>query len=151
MHLLFVCSGNTCRSPMAEGIFKKMTVNLENFVCSSAGMSFNNGAPVSENAAAACLEIGIDISHHHSRSISFLDTEKTDWFVVMTYYHAESLLMAEIPQEKIYILNGEKGGIPDPYGSDMETYRRCRDLIVEGLEKLYVLVQNYMKTESEQL
>lgn len=146
MHLLFVCSGNTCRSPMAEGIFKKMTEDLDGFVCSSAGMSFNNNAPVSANAAEVCKEIGVDISQHRSRSINFFDYEVTDLFVVMTYYHAESLLMAEIPENKIYILDG---GIPDPYGSDLETYRKCRDLIIQGLKTLYVFVEEYLEAEEK--
>ena len=67
--ILFVCTGNTCRSPMAEGIFKKLTQGDESISCSSAGMSFCDGDAVSENAVTVCKEIGVDISGHRSKAI----------------------------------------------------------------------------------
>ena len=63
MKILFVCTGNTCRSPMAEGIFRKMMQERgmeDKVLCQSAGLSAVDGDPVSENAVLACREIGVE-------------------------------------------------------------------------------------------
>ena len=73
MKVLFVCTGNTCRSPMAEGIFRKMMHDRgmeDKVLCQSAGLSAVDGDPVSENAVLACREIGVDISEHTARRIT---------------------------------------------------------------------------------
>ncbi len=59
MKILFVCTGNTCRSPMAQGLFRNMAPEHE---CSSAGLSALPGQPASPQAAACCKELGVDIS-----------------------------------------------------------------------------------------
>ncbi|HHZ01170.1 MAG TPA: low molecular weight protein arginine phosphatase, partial [Tissierellia bacterium] len=69
MNILFVCTGNTCRSPMAEGLFKDMLRknNIENIKVSSAGLSVFPGEHVNEKAIRALKEKGIDISSHRAR------------------------------------------------------------------------------------
>ena len=67
--VLFVCTGNTCRSPMAEGIFNKLATEYGiDAVAESAGLNTKNDLPVSENAVKACAEIGIDIRGHKSKN-----------------------------------------------------------------------------------
>lgn len=137
MNILFVCTGNTCRSPMAKAIFSKIAHERNDIYCKSAGMSFCNGAGVSRNAELVCKEIGIDISTHTAHCITKDDLEKTDIFAVMTVDHASVLISLGVPKEKIHILGG---GIVDPYGGDIEIYRKCRDSIMDGCKNLYNII-----------
>ena len=137
MKILFVCTGNTCRSPMAEGIFKKLTQGDESISCSSAGMSFCDGDAVSENAVIVCKEIGVDISGHRSKAICRDDVNEYDVFAVMTENRAMTLVSAGVPKERIYIM-----GISDPFGGSVEVYRKCRDEIQQSCEKLYKKIKD---------
>ncbi len=133
LHILFICTGNTCRSPMAKAIFARGVERYGIQVAfSSAALGFLSGSGVSRNAVTVCNEIGIDISEHNPRIIREHDIDVTDIYVVMTQGHAETLMTVGVPKEKIYILGG---GIPDPYGSDLVTYRRCRRTIEDAIEE----------------
>ncbi len=131
MNILFVCTGNTCRSPMAEGLFKKIVSDngIENVDCSSAGLFAMTGDEVSLNSVKACERFGVDISTHRARRITAYILDETDKFVCMTKDHASSLSLY-VPSEKIIVLGD---GIPDPYGGDTETYMMCANSIKTAL------------------
>ena len=132
MKILFVCTGNTCRSPMAQGIFNdKFSGN--GYCCKSAGLSALNGVPPTENAVEALKEINIDISSYRSTNIGNVDLNDFDVFAVMTNDHVQVLKLLGVPSEKIKLLGN---GVPDPYGGSLDEYRACRDAIIEGINNL---------------
>ena len=135
MHITFICTGNTCRSPMAEGIAREIVRRDcpdSGITVSSAGLAAYNGAPASQHSIDVCREIGIDISAHRSQRLNPEIAEKTDLFAVMTPSHKSFLLSCGIPAEKIAVL----GDIPDPYGGDEDEYRNCRDQIDREVQTL---------------
>ena len=139
MKIMFICTGNTCRSPMAMGLFREMLKQrgIEDVVCESAGLYALAGDEAEPNAVEAASELGADITAHRARPYSLYMAEDTNLFVCMTPIHAMQL--EDIPENKKCIL---AGGIPDPYGGDLEAYRKCAKLILKGLEDLIKEFEN---------
>ncbi len=136
MHITFICTGNTCRSPMAEGIARKVIEEKypdSGITVSSAGLSTYNGAPASQHSIDVCREIGIDISSHRSQRLNPEIAANTDLFAVMTHSHARILRQFGIPENKIALPDEE---ISDPYGGDEMEYRECREQIAKAVEML---------------
>ncbi len=129
MNIIFVCTGNTCRSPMAEYYLKSK--NLNNISVVSRG--FSGGDKANKNSIAVMNEVGIDISNHISVYITPTDIKNADTIICMTESHKQMLLLSGADQNKLYVLGG---GIPDPFGCDIETYRQCRDSIFENIDNL---------------
>lgn len=136
MNIVFVCTGNTCRSPMAEGYLKSL--NLKDVFAASAGLSVG-GEKVSENSAKVMSEAGIDIFSHLSTPLTKELAEKADKIYVMTssHYHivCEALKNADISTEKVSLLSNTD--IPDPFMQDIAVYRKCRDQIFDAIDKIF--------------
>ncbi|MEI3541924.1 MAG: low molecular weight phosphatase family protein [Acutalibacteraceae bacterium] len=132
MNVLFVCTGNTCRSPMAAGIFKKIVQekNLQDINILSAGISADNISKATQNAIKVCEEIGVDLKNHVSRSVFDVNFSHIDKFVVMTTVHRSFLINLGVQNERIFIL-GEQ--ILDPFGGNLDIYEHCRDQIYNAL------------------
>ncbi|OJU14451.1 MAG: hypothetical protein BGN88_14420 [Clostridiales bacterium 43-6] len=135
MKILFVCTGNTCRSPMAEAIAKKLVKDqsLLDYSIESAGVAAFEGQPAARNAIEAMKELGIDISGHTAKCMVDTVTVDTDYFVPMTAEQKLVLLSLGIAEEKILDFDRP---IPDPYGGSRETYRACRDILMEEIKKI---------------
>lgn len=143
--ILFVCTGNTCRSIMAEGLAKKMAKDkgwdLEIF---SAGVVAWPGAPATEEAIKAVAELEADISGHRARSLDLDLVEKADLILTMTEAHKRQII-DRFPQarEKTFTLTEYAtscpGDIPDPIGGPLEVYQACvaqlKGLIEQALDK----------------
>ena len=128
-YIAFVCTGNTCRSPMAEGIFNSLSQNIK---AESFGVDTITSMPISEKSVEVCKEIDVDISALSSTYISDADIEKYEKFYCMSRSHAEVLAYEYgVPLSKIVIL-----GVFDPYGGSLEIYRQCRDEIYNSVKEI---------------
>lgn len=136
LNVLFVCTGNTCRSPMASAILNK-TANEKklDIKASSAGLAAFSGDEASENAVRALAEIGIDLSSHRSRPVNRYILDESDYIIGMSPSHLRALAPFT-DADKLLTLSD---GIPDPYGGDLEAYRLTRDKIRSGIESLLPL------------
>ena len=135
MKILFVCTGNTCRSPMAKVLFEDLAKKRgRNISCDSAGLSTASGLAATQNAIKVVKELGLSLEDHKSKNIADIkDLASFDLFVAMTPAHAKMMENLGIPNEKIEILGF---GIPDPFMMGEDVYRETRDKISTALEKL---------------
>jgi len=142
---LLVCTGNTCRSAMAEGIFRKyLAEKLEckvdrleekGYKIFSAGVMDMTGMPASPEAVATCAAKGIDIRNHRSRALSRQVVEESDLIFAMAGMHCERVIaLSGEAAGKCILLAGEVE-IADPIGQPRDVYNSCRDLIEKAVRK----------------
>lgn len=143
-HVLIVCSGNICRSPMAEGLLKALLPpELEGVVqVTSAGTLALHGNRAEPNAILAMAKRGIDISAHRARLLSGALVGAADRIVVMEPQHARAVRRASFGARRRVALLSSYGpnrklrSIPDPIGAPLSTYEACARLMEPCLEGL---------------
>ncbi|MBR4049762.1 MAG: ribosomal protein S18-alanine N-acetyltransferase [Clostridia bacterium] len=137
MKVIFVCTGNTCRSPLAEGLFKDklQKLNIDGVEVTSAGLAAFAGDEVSANSVNAALNYGVDISAHRARPLSPYELEDSLIFCLGTSHY--NALVPFVDEDRLFIM-GE--GISDPYGGTQEIYDRCAEEISQALDGVLKLV-----------
>jgi glycine hydroxymethyltransferase len=138
--ILFVCTGNICRSPMAEGMMRELVKGRTDVVVLSAGVSAPRGSSASRSAVDALSELGIDLASFRSQPVTGELLEQCTHVFTMTREHRR-LLDVLFPEQGSKIrLVGEfiRGGgdVPDPIGQGLTTYKRCRDAIKSALAQI---------------
>ncbi len=131
-NVLFVCSGNTCRSPLAEAILADLadTIGKREITASSAGVAATTGEPVSRGARKVAEEHGIDLSGRKAMRLTPELIEGADLILVMEPRHRTDVLnLVPSADERVHLLTSlapKRGlaGIADPFGGSIEDYRR---------------------------
>jgi protein-tyrosine phosphatase len=142
VHLLFVCSGNTCRSPMAAGLARMLLA--ERLGCTvdelaerrifvdSAGTSGGMGA-AAEQAVSVMAARGVDLSSHFSRALNADMVRQADYIFVMTRAHRDAVVrLVPAAADRVALLLGEED-LADPLGGGCEEYERCAAAIEKAL------------------
>ncbi len=146
VRFLFVCSGNTCRSPMAEGMFRKYLseklgcevdrVDEFGYKIASAGTFGMVGVAASAESVVACSVKGIDISTHRSRAVDKDLIEASDFIFVMGKGHGNYIgsICPEAASQCRLLL--DEADVPDPIGQPQEVYDECANMIETAVRKI---------------
>jgi len=147
-HILFICTGNTCRSPMAEallrqGLQQKMAKNQIPYEIRSAGIMAGMGLPATLEAIQVMQEYGIDLSQHRSQVLSQRHLQWADLILTMTASHRKHIISQfTIRPNRVYTLaefsGAERVDVVDPFGSGIEAYR-------QSARQLQVLIEAIIK------
>jgi glycine hydroxymethyltransferase len=133
--VLFICSGNVCRSPMAEALFRQAVAGRGEFRALSAGLGAINGQPPTAHSVTAMQKLGVDISGQRSRMLTTELVRQADYIFGMTHSHVDAIALLYPPAaEKTFLLrefddalDAFEKDISDPIGGSYVVYENCRD------------------------
>ena len=152
MNIMFICTGNICRSAMADGMMKKLIKenNIDAEIC-SCGVYAETGNGATYNAVEAASEYGADISSHRATNIRESRITEMDLILCATMSHKQSVLyLYPELQGKVFTMkeyakidkDGQDMDIKDPWGYDEFVYRKCASEIEDCLEKTIEILKN---------
>lgn len=144
--IMFVCTGNICRSPMAHHYMQKRVKDLkieDNFLISSCGVYASTGEKATQNAIFVMKEYNVDMENHRATNIADTNIEDYDYIITLTTRHKEQIryfypklgdniftLREFVDDKEIY------KNIDDPWGLNITVYKDCALEIVEKVDKL---------------
>jgi len=144
VQFLFICTGNSCRSPMAEGMFRKYLaekigcdidrLEIIGYKVSSGGTMGITGVPVSRESVKACRDRGVDISSHSSRALSKELIEESDLIFGMTSSHRRAVVEICPEADQKCLLLDDGNDIGDPIGQSQQVYDRCAEQIEKAVQ-----------------
>jgi protein-tyrosine-phosphatase len=151
-HILVVCTGNICRSPMGAALLQHALAAqpepLRSLRVLSAGIASRTGEPASPNAVTALKKVGIDMKSHSSRPVTQELLDHSILVLCMTESHRDMIEMtAEPAPARVHLFRefmGAKEGleIPDPYGMHLSAYEASRDEMVAAIPSIIAYLQN---------
>ena len=155
--ILFVCTGNVCRSPMAEGLLRHMLRGRNDIQVASAGLGALEGVGATGAAIEVMAELGIDISSHVSQSLGSELVRQADFILTMTRQHYDAIqALHPAAAEKAFLVREfeelraeENKDIADPIGQSIEVYRRTRDQVRDALPSLIVFINQTAATTGQ--
>jgi protein-tyrosine-phosphatase len=152
LNVLFVCTANQCRSPMAEALLRSLVVQrgeADCWIVQSVGTWAEPGRPATQLSQTVMQRRGIDLANHRSRAIDAEVLAVASIVLVMTRHHQEAIL-AEFPEarRKVYMLSqliDRSFDVEDPYGGSLEDYEACaadlQNILTDGYDRLVELIE----------
>ena len=154
--ILFICTGNICRSPMAEGLFRNLIEGREDLRVASAGVSAIRGQPPSPHTVEVLHRLGIDLARFRSQPLTDDLVDEATWIFAMTRSHLDTIhLLFPAAAEKAYLvcefdpdLAATTLDIPDPIGLGLDAYERTRDILNLALPSVLQFIDQHPMSTS---